>query len=202
MSIIMDQTSKQLEEVRLLQKLKYTKKKEQEQLEKNKLERLENERLEKIKAEEKMLKEHQEYLDKRSKENNKNSYSCPESETEIPMNHLDCLNDSLVIIISIFEEQSYDFVQNTIITPFYHQINKSSFGDLYTFYISIKDFSCTYENIDIEIIFNTLNLIKMNHRFVEILDKSNKLEYIKIIFQEFVKIIDYLKPDFNNSTTN
>ena len=132
-------------------------------------------------------------MDKRSDE---------ENETEIPMNHLDFLNDSLVIIVSIFEEKTYDFVQNTIITPFYQQINKSSFGDLYTFYISIKEFSCTYDSIDIDIIFITLNLIKMDHHFVEILDKSNKLEYIKIIFQEFLKIIDYFKPEFNNSTRN
>ena len=98
MSNIMNQSFKQLEKIRSLQRFKYNKKMKKLRGKRLQKEKHENERLEKI-----MLKE---YLDKKSDE---------ENETEIPMNHLDFLNDSLVIIVSIFEEQTYDFVQNTII---------------------------------------------------------------------------------------
>ena len=230
-----EQSRKQLEEIRLLKSLKYNKKIEQECLEKNKQEqehyrlekikqeylekekleeiRLYNERQVKLKADELISKEHQEYLDRISNEENKgikDSYTeclCPENETIIPMNHSDILNDSLVIILSIFENtmnsflnDPQSFIQNLIINPFYQQINNTSIDNLYTFYISIKEMSSTFDDIDIELVFNTLSLINMNNHFAKVLNNSNKLEYIKIIFQEFIKIIDYIKPEFNHST--
>jgi hypothetical protein len=209
----MDQSYKQLEEIRQIQSLKYNKKIEQEQLEEKKLkeislheEKLENEKLEQIKAEEQIIKDHQEYLDKRSREDNKNnteiSINHLEDLNDLPINHLEDLNDSLVIINSIFEDSCQDndshvFVQETIINPFYNLVNNSNNDDLYTFYISIKEISSTYDTIDLELIFNTLILINMNCQFIKILNERNKLDYVKIIFQEFVKIIDYFKPEFN-----
>lgn len=191
----------QIKEIREAQRLKYNKKIEQEEIENEKLDNIrlqkeshENERIEKIRQEELMCKKHQEYLDSLDVLNKEKIYNdriCPDNNLPI--------NESVIIIFSIFEEQSCDFVQNSILNHLHTSINNSNFDELYTFYISIKEISSTYDNIDIGLILNTLLLIKMNPHFIEILNQSNKLEYIKIIFQEFIKIIEFIRPEFNNS---
>jgi hypothetical protein len=158
--------------------------------------------------EEQIKHDDQYYFEKYGVNKGKDSYIdclCPENEIKIPMNHSELLNDSFVIIFSIFDKVSYqteflngvhDFVQNTIINHLYYQINNSPIDELFTFYVSIKEILYT-DNINIDLIFNTLSLIKMDYRFVEILNKSGKQEYINIILQEFIKIIDHIKPEFN-----
>jgi hypothetical protein len=109
--------------------------------------------------------------------------------------HLDYINESLIIILSIFEEENFEsFIKEEILNKFYQQIHNSDLNDLYIFYVSIKEISSTYDNIDIQALINTLNLINMDYNFVEVIDKLNKLEYIKIIFQEFIKLIDNIRP--------
>ena len=114
-----------------------------------------------------------------------------------PMNHSTILNDSFVIIFSLFDEDNYeefntqDFVQS-IIDNFYNCITTNR-TDIYTFYVSIKEFCTSIDDIDIQLVIFTLDLIKMNYHFIDVLNKSNKIEYIRIIFNEFVKIIDELK---------
>ena len=181
----------QIKEIREAHRLKYNKKIEQEEIENKKLDniRLQKERHENERQEELMCKKHQEYLDSLDALNKESN--CPENNIPI--------NESVIIISSIFEEQSFDFVQNSIINYLYDSINKSNFDELYIFYISIKEISSTYDKIYMELILNTLLLIKMNPHFIEILNESNKLEFIKIIFQEFIKIIDFIKPELNNS---
>jgi hypothetical protein len=190
-------SNEQIEEIRAIQRLKYEKKKELESKNDHVVEQKQEHKIEHVvQQKDKTLEKHQEYLEK----NNtiKNSYTeclCPEDT--YPINQLDTNSESFIIIFSIFEDIPPEYVQKEIIDHFYDQINNSDLDNLYTFYISIKEISSTYDVIDIEIIFNTLNLIKMNYDFVKILDNKNKLEYIKIIFQEFIKIIDIIKPIYN-----
>jgi hypothetical protein len=191
-------SKEQMEEIRAIHRLKYQKKKEQEF--KNvhdteyvsKTDQITEQEIDtKIYNMQEKLETHQEYLEKN--DSIKDSYTeclCPEDTYPIPINQ----SESFIIIFSIFEDIPQEYVQKEIIDHFYNQVNNSDLDDLYTFYISIKEISSTYDVIDIEIIFNTLNLIKMNNEFVKILHNKNKLEYIKIIFQEFIKIIDIIKP--------
>jgi hypothetical protein len=62
-------------------------------------------------------------------------------------------------------------------------------------YISIKEISSTYENTNIELVINTIKLIDMNDYFIDVLRKLDKIDTIKIIFQEFIKVIDYIRPE-------
>ena len=110
---------------------------------------------------------------------------------------LSFLDDSFVIIFNLFDKDNYkdfntlEFVKS-IIDNFYNSIIKTELNNLYTFYIFIKEI-CTIENIDIHIIISLLKLINMDCHFVDILNNFNKLEYIKIILKEFIKIIDKVK---------
>jgi hypothetical protein len=121
----------------------------------------------------------------------------PKINSDKPMNHLTILNDSFVIIFSLFDEDNYeefntqDFVQS-IIDNFYNCITTNK-TEIYTFYVSIKEFCTSIDDIDIQLVIFTLELIKMDYHFIDVLNKSNKIEYIRIIFNEFVKIIDELK---------
>ena len=125
--------AKQLEEIRSLQRLKYNKKKEQENLL--------NKKIEEKNLDDVIVKEYQENLDKKSEEKNngiKDSYMdclCPENE--IPIIHSEILNESFIIILSIFEDQPNDFVKNSIINQFYNKVNITNVDELFTFYISI-----------------------------------------------------------------
>jgi hypothetical protein len=189
-------SNKQIEEIRNIQKFKYQKMLEQKQKHEPEPEPEPDQDKKPVHESDVELKQYQEYLDKN--DSIKDSYTeclCPENT--YPINQSDINSELFVIIFSIFEDIPIEYVQKEIIDHFYNQINNSDLDDLYTFYISIKEISSTYDVIDIEIIFNTLNLIKMNYDFVKILDNKDKLEYIKIIFQEFIKIIDNIKPEFN-----
>ena len=118
--------------------------------------------------------------------------------SEKPIDHLTILNDSFVTIFSLFDEDNYEdyntqkFIQ-FIIDDFYNSIKKSNIDDLYTFYVSIKEICTSIDNIDIQLVVFSLDLIKMDYHFIDVLNKSNKIEYIRIIFNEFVRIIDELK---------
>jgi hypothetical protein len=187
-------SNKQIEEIRNIQKFKYQKMLELKHEHEHEHEPDQDKKP--VLESDVELKQYQEYLDKN--DSIKDSYTeclCPEDT--YPINQSDINSELFVIIFSIFEDIPIEYVQKEIIDHFYNQINNSDLDDLYTFYISIKEISSTYDVIDIEIIFNTLNLIKMNYDFVKILDNKDKLEYIKIIFQEFIKIIDNIKPEFN-----
>jgi len=199
-------SKEQIEEIREIQRLKYQKKKELENkndnIDEHVVEQIQKPKIDHdVQTKDKTIEKHQDYLEKNYKV--KDSYTeclCPEDtypedtypEDTYPVNQ----SESFIIIFSIFEDIPQEYVQKEIIDHFYNQINHSDLDDSYTFYISIKEISSTYDVIDIEIIFNTLNLIKMNNEFVKILHNKNKLEYIKIIFQEFIKIIDSIKPVF------
>ena len=114
------------------------------------------------------------------------------------INDLTFLDDSFVIIFSLFDHDNHeeyntqDFVKS-IIDNFYNSINSIELNNLYIFYVSIKEISTTLDNIDIELIISSLDFIKMDYHFIDVLNKSNKLEHIRIIFKEFVKIIDKVK---------
>lgn len=186
-------SNKQIEEIRAIQKLKYQKMLDEKQTHEPDY----TQDKKPVYESDIQLKQHQEYLEKNN--DIKDSYTeclCPEDTYPISINQSNTNSDSFIIIFSIFEDIPPEYIQKEIIDHFYDIINNSDLDDLYTFYISIKEISSTYDVIDIEIIFNTLDLIKMNYDFVKILDNKNKLEYIKIIFQEFIKIIDTIKPEF------
>jgi hypothetical protein len=72
-------------------------------------------------------------------------------------------------------------------------IDNTELNNLYTFYVSIKEICTSFDNIDIELIISSLDFINMDYHFIDVLNKSNKLEHIRIIFKEFVKIIDKVK---------
>jgi len=113
-------------------------------------------------------------------------------------NDLSFLDESFIIIFSLFDHDNYEgfntqeFVKS-IIDNFYDCVNKTELNNLYTFYVSIKEISTTFDNIDIELIISSLDFINMDYHFIDVLNKSNKLEHIRIIFKEFVKIIDKVK---------
>lgn len=202
-----NQIKTQLEEIRIKKNIEYNKKlerklleekeqcdKEQHDKEQCDKEQHEKEQLEKLNNnfENLRIKKHQEYLDGLSEKH--------DDKIKIPVNHLEYINDSFVIIYSIFEEKieefnTQNFVQNNILDKFYQQILISNLNNLYTFYVSIKEISSTYESVEIDLIYNIINLIKMDHTFVDILARLNELEYIKIIFQEFIKLIEHIRPE-------
>ena len=108
------------------------------------------------------------------------------------------LDDSFVIIFCLFDHDNYeefntqDFVKS-IIDNFYNCVNNTELNNLYIFYISIKEICTTLDNIDIQLIISSLDFIKMDYHFIDVLNKSNKLEHIRVILKEFVKIIDKVK---------
>jgi len=192
---------KQLEDVRLQKKIEYYKKIEKEQVKQqsvkieikeyldksiNKsyeecvIQKNEQEPLEECVEVE--IKEYQKYLD-RTCSINKSYEECMIQQNE---------DTDIILVYSIFE----DF-DTRILNKFYQKVNNTESDNLYTFYVCIKEISSTYDNINIELIINTLDLIKIDNQFVYILNKLNKLEYIKIIFQEFIKIINQIKPELN-----
>ena len=209
---------KQLEEIRLLKSQKYNKKmevKEHKILDKehnfddqkildNKIKKERDDQEVKNKIEQtKLLNEHEKIVEELNnvKDNNILNETITDHQPTLtldkPMNHSTILNDSFVIIFSLFDEDNYeefntqDFVQS-IIDNFYNCITTNR-TDIYTFYVSIKEFCTSIDDIDIQLVIFTLDLIKMNYHFIDVLNKSNKIEYIRIIFNEFVKIIDELK---------
>jgi len=113
-------------------------------------------------------------------------------------NDLSFLDESFIIIFSLFDHDNHEgfntqkFVKS-IIDNFYDCVNKTELNNLYTFYVSIKEISTSFDNIDIELIISSLDFINMDYHFIDVLNKSNKLEHIRIIFKEFVKIIDKVK---------
>jgi len=202
----------QLDEIRQAKRIQYNNKKREELEEKTRLDKIEQIRIqddkirldkieqkriqdkkykdEKYKEEETMINKHQEYLN--------NSL-----EKITIKKHQEYLDDSLVIIYSILENCKYenkkidcDFINNAIVKHFYHQVTTAKIDDLYIFYVNLKKlFISGNIDDDIKLIINTFDLINFNCKFVDILHKSNKLEYIEIIFQEFIKIIEHINPN-------
>jgi len=177
---------KQLEEIRLEKSKKYNKKIEQEELSKSRqntelLQKQHEHNLEELK-----IKSHQQQLEKENEA----------TKTDIDQEYL---NETIIMIVSIFEDNNHnesnisDFVKNEIVYNFYHRIINTNIDDLNSFYIFIQEISTTYDEISYELIVYSLSMINMDFSFLNMLVKLNKLEYIKIIFQEFINLINKLK---------
>ena len=138
----------------------------------------------------------QEHIDIEQHHENVNNYH----NINMPINHQEYIDYSYSIIISLFNKDTIeqhninDFVKNYILYNFYENIQNIEKNILYIFYISIKEICSTYENTDIELIINTIKLINMNDYFIHVIKKSDNIDNIKIIFQEFIKLIDYIRP--------
>jgi len=222
----MSNISDQLNEMRQKKHQEYLKRLEREELEQKKLEQ-EKERLDKNRLEELEIKEYQDKLnqeeleilrlkkleeyesdglnniEKETKKMRQENNLEQESYINIPLNHQEYIDYSHSIIVSLFDEDINEdcnineFVKNYILYHFYEKIQNTNNDNLYIFYISIKEICSTYENINIELVVNTIKLIDMNDYFIDVIRKSDRIDNIKIIFQEFVKLIDFIRPDLS-----
>jgi hypothetical protein len=177
----MSNITKQLEEIRLEKSKQYNKKIEQEERQIQ----LNNEKQHKHNLEELEIKNHQLQLEKEKTKN------------DIPMIHEEYLDESILMIVSMFEDNNEinisEFVKNKIVYNFYYKMMDTDIDNSYSFYIFIQEISTTYDEISYELIVNCLSMINMDFSFLNTLVKLNKLEYIKMIFLEFIKLMNNIK---------
>lgn len=200
MSIINDQLTKLRQEKHqeYLRKLEQEENHEKEQQEKNRLEYIEIK-----KHQEKLFNDDLKNCEQETHEVMINSQVQNEESIKtgcnISLDHQEHLDYSYIVIISTFDEDDNirEFVKNNILYNFYEKIQNISISDLYIFYISIKEICSTYGEINIELVVNTLKIIDMNDYFIDVLNKLNKIDNIKIIFQEFINLINYFKPELS-----
>lgn len=179
--------------------LEQERKQEKEQLEQEKENLLEKERKEQKQKKENIYEErsilnHQKRID--------GGASQQLSEEKIPNYRLDnkIMESSYYIIFSLFKNDEIEqhpiseFINKYILNNLNNNIQKIDKNDLFLFYISIKELSLIYDitKNDIKFIQEALSIINMNIYFVDVLIKSNNTNYIQVILQEFVKIIDNL----------
>lgn len=168
-----ERIEKEREKIRLekirLEKLRL----EKERLEKKQQEIEERERMVRIKRE----KEIEEQLIEKNKRFNKHSYY---------------LNNSIHIITSVIKNINV----KKIINEFYDNIQKVNNEDLHNFYNKLK---LTYTSIaklsdeNVKILTDILLIININ--FEEINSLSSNFDDLKIIFKEFLKLIEHINID-------
>ena len=212
---IMSNIGDQLNEMRQKKHQEYLKRLELEEFEEKKLEkeRIEKNRLEDLEIKEyqdklyqeelealrqKKLEEYEETLLKKP-----DNYNPEQVDINIPFQHREYIDYSYSVIISLFDEDNNEgrnmdeFVKNYILYYFYEKIQNTNIDDLYIFYVSIKEICSTYETTNIELVVNTIKLINMNDYFIDVIRKSDRIDNIKIIFQEFIKLIDNIRPELS-----
>lgn len=171
----MSDITKQLEEIRIKKSIEYNKKLEEQKMKDDiKPEKALYEK------EEKELTEHQEYLDKHTKSFNTNSEIIEHYD-----NNNKNLDESFIIINSIFNDK---INVRELLNEFYQKLNHNN---IYIFYISITEI--IFNEITYDIIINILSLLDMDISFIDYLVETDKLNDVKIIFQEFIKIIERVK---------
>ena len=175
----MSDIAKQLEEIRKKKSFEYNKKLEEEELREQKIK--DDIKLKELlqKKEEQEIIKHQEYLD--------NEIKSPEI---INNNINDDLEESFLIINNIFKD---NINVRELLNNFYQKLNHDN---LYIFYISITEI--IYNEISYDIIINILSLLDIDVNFIDYLVEIDKLNDIKIIFKEFIKLIESIKSDIIN----
>ena len=171
----MSDIAKQLEEIRIKKSIEYNKKLEEQELKEQKIK--DDIKLKELlyEKEQQEIIKHQEYLD--------NEIKLPKIIEKNNINN--SLEESFIIINNIYNDK---INVRELLNDFYQKLNHDN---LYIFYISITEI--IFNDITYDIIINILSLLDMDISFIDYLVEIDKLNDIKIIFQEFIKIIEQSK---------